>query len=90
MWQNHKLMHQKQLKEVGFSHKDAPDALLPAHALSGPSARMTQAYEEPPTIVCGPFYTKRSHDLPHVCACVVMSLVMSSHHKMTLCRNLQK
>ena len=35
MQQKHKLMHQKQLKEVGSSHKDAPDALLPVHASSG-------------------------------------------------------
>ena len=50
MWQKHKLTHQKQLKEVGSSHKDAPDASLLACASSGPTARMSQVYEEPPTI----------------------------------------
>ena len=59
-------MHQKQLKEVGSSHKDAPDMSLPACTLSGPTARISQVYEDPPTIVCGPFYTKGSCDPPHM------------------------
>ena len=82
-------MHQKQLKEVGFSHKDAPDASLPAHASSGPTTQVSRVYEEPLTLVCGPFYTQRSCD-PTACACVMTSLVTSSHYKMTLCPNLQK
>ena len=50
----------------GSSHKDTPDALLPACVSSGPTARMSQVYQEPPTIVCGPFYTKRSCDPLHM------------------------
>ena len=66
MWQKHKLMHQKQLKEVCSSHKDALDTSLPVRALSGPTTQMSWVYEEPPTIACGPFYTKRSCDMPHM------------------------
>ena len=40
--QKHKLTHQKKVKEVGSSHKDAPDASLPVHASSGPTAQMSQ------------------------------------------------
>ena len=46
-------MHQKLLKEVGSSHKDAPEISLPVHALSGPTMQMSRVYQEPPTIVCG-------------------------------------
>ena len=50
-------MHQVQLKEVGSSHEDAPDALLPVCASSDPAAQMSQVKE--PTYMCAaPFYTK--------------------------------
>ena len=32
---------QKQLKEVGYSHKDTPDMSLPVHVSSGPTAQMS-------------------------------------------------
>ena len=32
----------KTLKEVGSSHKGAPDLLIPVHALSGPTAQMSR------------------------------------------------
>ena len=46
MWQKLKIMHWIQLKEVGSNHEDAPDMLLPAHALSDPTTQMSQV-EEP-------------------------------------------
>ena len=42
MQQKHKSTHQRQLKEVGSSHKDTPDVSLPAHALGGPIAQMSR------------------------------------------------
>ena len=77
----HKLMHQKQLKEVGSSHKDTPDMLLPAHALSGPTARMSQVYQEPPTIVplCVAPFIPKGHMTHCTCTCddVISDVIMS-------------
>ena len=46
MWQKLKIMCRIQLKEVGSNYEDAPDASLPAHASSDPTARMSRV-EEP-------------------------------------------
>ena len=81
MWQTHKVMHQKQLKEVSSNHEDASDAALPVHTLSDPTTQMSWV-KEPIHIACIPFYTKWSHDLPHMQ--LVTSLVMSLHPKMML------
>ena len=54
-WQKHKLMREVQLKEVGSSHEDAPDASLPAHALSDPTAQMSQVKKTNPYYMQPPF-----------------------------------
>ena len=59
------------MKEVGSSHEDAPDALLPAHDLSDPTAQMSWVEEavcEPPIPRAAPFIL-----IGHVtcCTCAV-------------------
>ena len=77
-------MHKVQLKEVGSSHKDAPDALLPAGVLSDPTIQMSQVKECPDTM-CGPLlYQLVTSPVVHVW--LVMSLVTSLCCKMMLHR----